>query len=97
MEKKRKALDGYRSVDVRINEGKILLGWRDDRPLDLTAIEEAIRKAGFTLRGVRGRVRGAVTKDGDRYLLSLPEGVDQRLLLFDPGKPDTPGPSNDKM
>ena len=91
VEKKLKALEGYRSFDVRINEGKILLGWRDDRPLDLTAIEEAIRKSGFTLRGVRGRIRGAVTKDGERYLLSLPEDVDQRLLLFDPGTPDAPG------
>ncbi len=58
LEKKVSKLEGYQadSYTVKINQGTVSFDWRNDKALDLGAIERAVDKAGFTLRGVTGSV-----------------------------------------
>lgn len=83
LEKKIKKLEGYESIEVLINEGKVIVGWRDDKPLDLAAVDEAVRKAGFTLRGITGRFVGTVEKKDGRYFLVLPKPIKQHFYLYE--------------
>ena len=82
LEKKIKKLEGYKSFEVLINEGKTIMDWHADKTLDLGAIHDAVRKAGFTLRGVKGRFVGMVTKENGKYMLVLPP-LKQRFYLYE--------------
>ncbi len=83
LEKKVSKLEGYKtdSYKVRINEGVVSFGWRNDEPLDLDAVEKAVDKAGFTLRGVTGRFVGTLEKEKDQYLLRLLAPFVQQFVL----------------
>ncbi len=83
LEKKVSKLEGYEddSYTVRINEGIVSFGWRNDKPLDLDAVAKAVDKAGFTLRGVTGRFVGTVEKQEDQYLLRLLAPFVQQFVL----------------
>ena len=83
LEKKVSKLEGYEddSYTVRINEGIVSFGLRKDKPLDLDAVEKAVDKAGFTLRGVTGRFVGTLEKEEDQYLLRLLAPFDQQFVL----------------
>ncbi len=83
LEKKVSKLEGYEddSYTVRINEGIVSFGLRKDKPLDLDAVEKAVDKAGFTLRGVTGRFVGTLEKEEDQYLVRLLAPFDQRFVL----------------
>jgi len=83
LEKKIKKLEGYKSVEVLINEGKTIMDWHADKTLDLGAIHEAVRKAGFTLRGIKGSFVGTVTKENGKYMLVLPSPLKQRFYLYE--------------
>ncbi len=88
LEKKVSKLEGYEadSYKVRINEGIVSFGWRNDKPLDLDALGRAVDKAGFTLRGVTGRVVGTLEREKDQYLLRLLAPFDQRFVLQESSK-----------
>ena len=83
LEKKVAKLEGYtaNTYTVKINEGVVSFDWRRDKPLDLKAVETAVDKAGFTLRGVTGRFAGTLEKREDQYLLRLLAPFDQRFVL----------------
>jgi len=83
LEKKIKKLEGYKSFEVLINEGKTIMDWHADKTLDLGAIHDAVRKAGFTLRGIKGRFVGMVTKENGKYMLVLPSPLKQRFYLYE--------------
>jgi copper chaperone CopZ len=86
LEKKLKAIDGFKekTYEVKINEGKALFGWRDDKPLDIAAIETAVDKAGFTLKGIHSTIDGKVAMQEGRYFLVLPKPLTQRFYLYEP-------------
>lgn len=84
VEKKLKKLEGYRSLEVLMNEGKIIVGWQADEPVDIHALHDAVKKAGFTLRSVKGTLVGVVEKENGRYILALPATLDQRFYLYEP-------------
>lgn len=86
LEKKVSKLEGYvaDSYTVRINEGVVSFGWRSDTPLDLDAVERAVDKAGFTLRGVKGRFLGTLEKVKDEYVLRLLAPLDRQFVLREP-------------
>lgn len=87
LEKKVAKLEGYQAdtYSVKINEGVVSFDWQSNKPLDLEAIEQAVDKAGFTLRGVTGRFAGTLEKKGeDQYLLRLIAPFDQRFVLQEP-------------
>lgn len=83
LEKKIKKLEGYKSFDFLINEGKTTVKWQADKGLDLDAIHEAVRKAGFTLRSVKGSFVGTVAKENGKYMLVLPTLINQRFFLYE--------------
>ena len=83
LEKKMMKLEGYKTFKVLINEGKVIVGWRQDKPLDVQAIHTAVKKAGFTLRGMKGSFIGTITKQHNKYFLVLPRPVDQRFYLYE--------------
>lgn len=88
LEKKLAKLQGYQvdTYTVKINEGVVSFDWQSDKPLDLEAIETAVDKAGFTLRGVTGRFAGTLEKGEDQYVLRLLAPFDQRFVLQEPLK-----------
>lgn len=96
LEKKVSKLEGYvrDSYTVKINQGMVSFGWRNDKPLDLGAIETAVDKAGFTLRGVTGRVVGTLEKTEDEYMLRSLGPIDLRFVLQEPSSDSGgfPGP-----
>ncbi len=83
LEKKVSKLAGYEadSYKVKINEGMVSFGWRNNQPLDLEALERAVKKAGFTLRGVTGQFIGTLEKGEDQYVLRLLAPFDQQFVL----------------
>lgn len=83
LEKKVKKLPGYRALDIMINEGKVTVDWQKDKPLDIKRINEAVDKAGFTLRGVRGSFVGRLLKENENIFLLLDGPVKQRFRLYE--------------
>ncbi len=83
IEKKLKKLEGARSLEIMINEGKIVMEWNSDSTLDLEAINKAVETAGFTLRGVRASVRGALMSDSGMFYLLTPNTPEQRFYLYE--------------
>jgi len=90
LEKKIKNLEGCDSLEIRINEGKAIMKWKRDKALDIDAIHDAVRRAGFTLRSIRGTFTGTVAREKEGYVLVLPPPLGQRFLLFE-AEPLAPG------
>jgi len=83
LEKKIKQLEGYKSSNVLINEGKVVVVWREDKPLDLSVIYNAVQKAGFTLRVVNGSFVGHLSTNDGKYFLVLPKPINQRFYVYE--------------
>ena len=90
VEKKLKKLEGTRSMNILINEGKIILEWRPDRAFDLEAVRKAVDRAGFTLRGVKASIRGALMSDAGGFYLLTPHTPEQRFYLYESSKVTNP-------
>ncbi len=60
VEKKLLAVPGVASIEVLLDEGQIVLSFSREAELDVAALDSAVEKAGFTLRGLL--VRDAVGK-----------------------------------
>ncbi len=86
LEKKIKELEGYKSFEVFLNEGRVIVGWRQDKLLDLESINEAVDKAGFTLRGVKGSFLGNLVKEDEKIFLLLDGRVKQRFYVYEPSE-----------
>lgn len=52
VEKKLLNLPVVEAIDIRMNEGKVLLALREGEPFDVAALDEAVADAGFTLRRI---------------------------------------------
>ena len=83
LEKKLKKLDGALKWDIRINEGKAILLWKSDKELKLEAIQKAVGKAGFTLRGITGSFTGVVQRENGKFILITPPPARQRFSLHE--------------
>ncbi len=86
LEKKLKKLEGYRSIKVFINEGKVNIGWKQDKPLKLPAIYAAVKAAGFTIRNIKGDFVGTIEKEDDKFYLTM-KSTGQRFYLREASKP----------
>ena len=84
VEKKLLTVPGVAGIDVLINEGKIILKFSEGADLDVAALNAAVDKAGFTLRGllVRDAV-GTLSRDGadELFLTSSAPRITFRLNL----------------
>ncbi len=83
LEKKIKKLEGFESLDIKINQGKVIVAWRKDKPLDIESIDNAVDNAGFTLRGVKGNFIGRVVKEEGKIFLLLDGPIKQRFYLYE--------------
>ena len=52
MEKKLKRIDGVEKMDIKINEGLVLLYYSEDAQIDQALIEKKVKEAGFTPRQI---------------------------------------------
>ncbi len=87
VEKKLLKVPGVTGIDVLINEGKIILKFSEGANLDVAALNAAVDKAGFTLRGllVRDAVGMLSRDDGDELLLTCSDPRATFRLKFDAG------------
>lgn len=83
LEKKLKKLEGVEDFDIKINEGKVILTWKKDKPLNIENIDNAVENAGFTLRGVEGNFIGRIVKEDEKMFLVLDSPTKQRLYLYE--------------
>ncbi len=86
VEKKLLELPGVSGIEVLLDEGKVVLALSEGAELDVAALDEAVRKAGFPLRALLVRdVPGVLSRDPEgRLLLSCSEPrVTFRLQLDD--------------
>ena len=84
VEKKLLAVPGIESIDVLLDEGQIVLRFSREAELDVAALDSAVEKAGFTLRGllVQDAV-GTLSRDGgdELFLTSSNPRITFRLSL----------------
>ena len=52
LEKKLKTLDAIRAMEVQIEEGRVLLAFKEGKTLTEDEIQQAVEKAGFTARKI---------------------------------------------
>lgn len=52
LEKKLKKLNAIQTMEVQLEEGRVLLAFKDDQTLTKKEIERAVKKAGFTARKI---------------------------------------------
>ncbi len=52
IEKKLKNLDAVKTMEVQLEEGRVLLAFREGQVLAKDEIQEAVKKAGFTARKI---------------------------------------------
>ncbi len=81
IEKKLRAVEGVSEVTVLLDEGRIRLGFSPSNDAGPGALEDAVEEAGFELSGIRLKVGGTLTADGDRPVLA--SGKEVRFLLVD--------------
>jgi hypothetical protein len=73
-------------IEVLLDEGKVVLSLREGEALDVAALDEAVRKAGFTARALLVRdVAGVLSRDpqGELLLTCSEPSVTFRLELDD--------------
>lgn len=88
LEKKLKKLEGVGSFDILINEGKVNMKWEDEKPFGFGFVNQAVEKAGYTLRSAKANFVGSVAKIGDRFVLVSDAGHEERYSLYDPARID---------
>ncbi len=81
IEKKLRAVQGVRDLEVLLDEGIIELGFEADSAATVGALEEAVKDAGFKLGRVRLTVRGRLV--GGAPSPTLDAGGGSRFLLLE--------------
>ena len=91
VEKKLLAVPSVEGIDVRMNEGKVILHLREGEPLDVSALNGAVEDAGFTLRRVLiENAVGTLSRDGEGALVlrcSEPTATFQLRLAGEDSRP----------
>lgn len=88
LEKKLKKLEGADSFNILINEGKVKIQWDGEKSFGFGVVDEAVEKAGYTLRSAETDFLGSVTKIGDRFVLVSDTNHKERYSLYDPARID---------
>ena len=81
-------LEGVGVFDILINEGKVNLKWEGEKPFGFGSVNQAVEKAGYTLRSAKANFVGSVAKIGDRFVLVSDAGHEERYSLYDPARID---------
>lgn len=79
LEKRMNQLDGVESASVSLNEGKTTLELAPDNSITLEQLREAVKESGFSAEDATVQLAGTVSREEDKWVLSLPTG-EQYLL-----------------
>jgi len=82
LEKKVMKIEGTTSYDVDMKKGIVHIGLKEDARIQLKQFREAVKEAGFTLRKINLRAKGAIEEGEVGYALVV-GGSHERLLLFE--------------
>jgi len=83
LEKKLKEVAHVASLQIEIDDGLAIVRPEEGTAVDLAALEEAIRKGGFTPREMRVSATGRLTELAGEPVLELPDGIVLRLAPGD--------------
>jgi len=86
VEKRLGAVGGVDQVIVSMKGGSAELTAAKDQSIDLSAVPEAVRRAGFTPGRIEATVRGAVRRTADGFEI-VPGGGGKPLAVVAPGAP----------
>jgi mercuric ion binding protein len=89
VEKRLGAVAGVEQVVVSMKGGSAELTAATDRSIDLTAVPEAVRRAGFTPGRIEAAVRGTIRRTADGFEV-VPGGGGKPLAVVAPGAPLAP-------
>lgn len=80
LEKRIKDVPGVSNIEIRVQDGVLLLDADPDEAIALDHLEPAVEKAGFTAREITATAVGSVATVDDRHVLDV-SGTDTELIL----------------
>jgi len=89
LEKKLKKVEAVSTVDVHLKKGVTDVMLKPNVTFDLKALQQAVKKAGFTLKNVDVEVIGTVIRNEDGFLVLESEGDQTRFILSDQDQAET--------
>ena len=82
LEKRIKDVPGVSKIEIRVEDGVLILEARKDETIALDRLEPAVKKAGFTAREITATAVGSVATVNDWRVLEV-SGTDTELILED--------------
>lgn len=82
LEKKLKEVPGVSKIEIRVDDGLVLIDAEKDQDIALERLEPAVKDAGFTARGITATAVGSVATINERPVLRV-RGNDTELILED--------------
>ncbi len=82
LEKKLKEVPGVSKIEIRVDDGLVLIDAEKDQDIALERLEPAVKDAGFTARGITATAVGSILTINDRPVLRV-GGGDTELILED--------------
>lgn len=82
LEKRIKDVPGVSKIEIRVEDGVLLLEADQDESIALDRLEPAVKRAGFTARAITATAVGSIATLNDRRVLQV-SGTDTELILED--------------
>lgn len=95
LEKKLKSVPAISTVEVHLKKAQTDLNLKPDGPLDLTAIRQAVKEAGFTLKDIQVAVFGVIKRNDNGFFMIESRGDQTQFFLFDGNHTDADVGSSD--
>ncbi len=83
LEKQLRKVAAVEKADIHLKTGRTDLILKPGRPLELKAIQRAVKEAGFTLENIYVAINGMIEEDQNGMLILVSTGDNERFLLFD--------------
>ena len=81
LEKRLKEVPGVSDIEIRVDDGLLILGINKDDSIALDRLAPAVKRAGFTAREITATAVGNVATIDDRRVLEV-SGTDTDLILI---------------
>jgi len=89
LEKKLKKVEAVSTVDVHLKKGVTNVTLNPNVTFDLKALQQAVKKAGFTLKNIDVEVMGTIIRNKEEFLVLESQGDQTRFILFDQDHKDS--------
>jgi len=80
LEKKLKAVSWIEAPKIYVDDGKVEFRIRKSEPIDLDALNNAVKRGGFTANGIKFKATGSIEKSESEIILLLKDGKTGFLL-----------------